>query len=77
MNKTNVFNVDGIMCPMCVQALDKFLSGVDGIGEVLVSDDFKQVTVNYDVNILSATEIVSKIESVPDKDFKVIDVSEV
>lgn len=76
MKKAEVYNVKGIMCPRCVQALKAHLAETECINEISVSDDYEQVTVSFEDDIISTEEIKKKIETVPDKDFKVMGIAE-
>ena len=73
---TTVFTVDGVFCPKCVERLHKSLDGTAGLDKLSVSYDFEKVTIIHDADVIKAKDLQEKIESIPEKDFKVLDYCE-
>jgi copper chaperone CopZ len=67
-----LFIVKGIHCPNCVAAIEKTMQDESGIRKVFVSTDYTKVHIEYDEDNINLLEIVEKIESVPNKEFKVL-----
>lgn len=55
-------SVPDVSCEHCVAAVDKALSGVDGISTVTTDLGAKQVTVSYDPARVSTTLIAEKLD---------------
>jgi len=72
MKATKVFQVEGIHCPKCVEKLVATVGPVEGISEIAVSQDMKEVSVRFESDSIDEKKIIEEIEAVPDKDFKVI-----
>lgn len=73
--KETVFTVEGIHCPKCVEALESYMSGMLGIYQLDVSGDYKEVSIVYNINEIDSQGLRAKIESTPDKEFKVTAIS--
>lgn len=58
---TATFNVQGISCEGCVNAIKRALASLTGVLHVDVSIDNKQVNVTYDDNYISYDEIKNRI----------------
>ena len=70
-------NVDGIMCINCVKKVNTALSESVGCETSSVSDDFKEVFVEFNENQTSTEKIAAIIESLKDKSFQVIKSEEI
>ena len=55
-------SVPDVSCAHCVAAIDKALSGVDGISTVTTDLGTKQVTVSYDPTRVSTDLIAEKLD---------------
>ncbi len=62
--KNQVINVDGMSCDHCVQTITKALEGINGVAEVEVSLEKKQVTVGFEENQTDLKTIAAKINEV-------------
>lgn len=67
MNKTVTFNVQGIMCPRCVKKICDVVGALAGVEGVEVSEDFKQVKIQFEEEKSSAGEIKHCIEEIEGK----------
>ena len=72
MKEVTVFEVEGIFCPKCVKKLQETVGELAGVEKLTVSDDYKQVTVEYTENSINKATIKAAIEATPDKEFHVI-----
>ena len=62
MNK--IFNVDGITCEHCVDAIKEAVGFLDGVFSVDVDIEKKQVVVEFDEKIAKPEDLIDKIEEV-------------
>ncbi|MEO1816565.1 MAG: heavy-metal-associated domain-containing protein [Acetobacterium sp.] len=69
--KEQVFEVEGIMCPKCVNKITEVLLKQDGINQVGVSDDYQSVAIVFDERIIIADNIKDSIEKIEGKAFKI------
>jgi|SRR6478672_9313191 len=74
--ETASFKIDGMVCPDgCAKMIEKKLSGMDGVQNVKVDFETKTATVNFDLDKLSATDLVKTVETAGDgKTYKVSEV---
>ena len=56
-----IFDIHGMTCGGCVGSVKRALQKVDGVSDVDVSLDRGQATVNADVSLASAAQIVAAI----------------
>ena len=70
--KEQVFEVEGIMCPKCVNKITEVLLQKNGIRQVGVSDDYQFVTILFDEQRIIADHIKDSIETIEGKVFKII-----
>ena len=65
--ETTSFTIDGMTCPEgCAMTIEKKLSKMDGVQNAKVDFDKKQATVNFDLDKLSADDLVKAVESTGD-----------
>jgi len=57
-------DVEGMTCRLCPRAVEKSLSGVDGVEEVAVSYREKAAHVTYDVDKTTVGELIEAVERV-------------
>lgn len=57
-----IFNVEGMSCRHCVNAITKALNALEGVAGVSVDLKAKTVTVDFDESKVSAGAIKSQIE---------------
>ena len=62
MNK--IFNVDGITCEHCVDAIKEAVGFLDGVFSVDVDIEKKQVVVEFDGKLAKPEDFILKIEKV-------------
>lgn len=60
--KNEVLKVEGMSCMHCVNAVKKAVGGLAGVEKVAVDLEGKTVTVDYDENKVTLTEIKNAIE---------------
>ena len=58
---SSVFNVEGMTCSNCVDMVRSAASAVDGVNNVKVDFESKQVKVDYDSNVVSDQKIKEAI----------------
>jgi len=58
---SSVFNVEGMTCSNCVDMVRSAVSAVDGVNNVKVDFESKQVKVDYDSNVVSDQKIKEAI----------------
>ena len=58
------FNVGGMSCSACSQGIEKFIGKLDGVNSVTVSLLAKEMTVDFDDDILSCEKIIAAVEKI-------------
>jgi Cu+-exporting ATPase len=58
---SSVFHVEGMTCSNCVDMVRSAVSAVDGVNNVKVDAESKQVTVDYDSNAANEQKIKDAI----------------
>lgn len=61
-NETKTFNVEGMSCMHCVNAVKNSVGSLPGIGKVDVDLEGKKVAVVFDADKINIEEIKDKIE---------------
>ncbi|MBW6462312.1 MAG: heavy metal translocating P-type ATPase [DPANN group archaeon] len=59
--KTDIFDISGMHCASCALTIENVLNNLDGVSEANVNFAVEKVTVNYDDEKTSITDITSKI----------------
>lgn len=56
------FSVSGMTCSACSQGIEKYISSLNGVNSVNVSLLSKEMTVDFDQEVISAEKIISGVE---------------
>lgn len=67
--------VEGIHCLNCVKKLKQTASGMQGICYADVEEDLRTVKIKYDTDVLNLDAVKQMIETIPDKEFVVLQTS--
>ena len=66
------YAVDGMVCAMgCAATIQKEVNGMDGVKNCEVSFEEGKAHIEFDKSVLSENDIISKIESIADGQYKV------
>jgi periplasmic mercuric ion binding protein len=74
--ETATIHIEGMTCSVgCAKAIEEKLSDLNGVQQAKVDFDKKQATINFDLDVLSADDLVKAIEATADgKSYKASDV---
>ena len=60
--KTDIIEVDGMTCGHCKSSVEGALTALSGVSKAEVNLDEKNVTVDYDDNVVDVSKMKSEIE---------------
>lgn len=74
--ETATIHIEGMTCAIgCAKAIEEKLSGMNGVQQAKVDFDKKEATINFDLEVLTADDLVKAIEATADgKSYKTSDV---
>ncbi|AOF48578.1 heavy metal translocating P-type ATPase [Tetragenococcus halophilus] len=66
----DTYNIEGMTCASCVQAVEKSVGKLDGVQEVAVNLATEKMDVSYDSTVVAGSDIEGAVESAGYKAFK-------